>query len=163
MSRMLFAAANLDATSLEPLFRHKILSMLQKKGLIGERVIELISNWRHSGFNVYSSVRIYPGDTQSMKNISRYIIKASFSQERMNYMVNEYKAKYWSRTGNDTKEFQSLDFIASLCSHIHNQNEQTVRYNGYIVTCAGEEQGSGQSDYVIEDEEYNKSCSKKNC
>ena len=72
------AASDLDATSLEPLFRHKILSMLKKKGLIGERVIELISNWRHSGFNVYCSKRIYPRDGQSMENISRYIIRASF-------------------------------------------------------------------------------------
>ena len=36
------AAANLDATSLEPLFRHKILSMLKRRGLITGRVIELI-------------------------------------------------------------------------------------------------------------------------
>ena len=41
------AAADLDATVLEPLFRHKILSMLKRRGFIGKRVIELISNWRH--------------------------------------------------------------------------------------------------------------------
>ena len=54
------AAADLDASMIEPLFRHKILAMLKKKGLIGERVIELISSWRHSGFNVYCTDRIYP-------------------------------------------------------------------------------------------------------
>lgn len=36
------AAANLDATCLEPLFAHKILSMLKRRGLITSRVIELI-------------------------------------------------------------------------------------------------------------------------
>ncbi|MBM3712591.1 MAG: transposase, partial [Actinobacteria bacterium] len=54
------AAADLDAASLEPLFRHKILSMLKRKGLITSRVIELICSWRHSGFNVYCGERIYP-------------------------------------------------------------------------------------------------------
>ena len=44
------AAANLDATSLEPLFAHKILSMLKRKGLITSRVIELIFSWRHLRF-----------------------------------------------------------------------------------------------------------------
>jgi len=57
-----FYAANidLDAVSLEPLFRHKILSMLKKRGLITDRVIELILSWHHSGFNVYCTSRIYP-------------------------------------------------------------------------------------------------------
>ena len=32
------AAADLDATTFEPLFRQKILSMLKRKGLIGECV-----------------------------------------------------------------------------------------------------------------------------
>jgi hypothetical protein len=40
-------AVNLDSTSLEPLFRYKILSMLKRRGHIGKRVIELISGWRH--------------------------------------------------------------------------------------------------------------------
>ena len=37
---------------------------------------------------------------------------------------------YKSKTGNDTKEFEALDFIASITSHIPNRNEQTVRYLG---------------------------------
>ena len=72
--------ADLDAESLEPLFRHKVLSMLRRKGLITGRVIELISSWRHSGFNVYCSQRIYPRETKSMENLARYIIRASFWQ-----------------------------------------------------------------------------------
>ena len=50
----MFYAANidLDAGCLEPLFRHKILSMLKKRGLITDRVIGLILSWCHTGFNV---------------------------------------------------------------------------------------------------------------
>jgi len=48
----MFYAANidLDAGCLEPLFRHKILSMLKKRGLITNRTIELICSWRHLRF-----------------------------------------------------------------------------------------------------------------
>jgi len=53
--------------------------MLKKRGLIGDRLIELISSWHHSGFNVYCSDRIYPRRAQSIENLARYIIRASFS------------------------------------------------------------------------------------
>jgi hypothetical protein len=66
-----------------------------------------------------------------MENISRYIIRASFSQERMKYLSEASKVIYKSRNGKDTKEFEALDFIASITSHIPNRNEQTVRYLGY--------------------------------
>ena len=157
------AAADLDASILEPLFRHKILAMLKKKGLIGERVIELISSWRHSGFNVYCTDRIYPRDTTSMENLARYIIRASFSSERLNYTASKYRVIYKSKDGKGTKEFDALDFIASICSHIPNRNEQMVRYVGfYSNVCRGKrkKQGRAESDYVIEDDSYNKSCSK---
>ena len=77
----MFYASNIDinAEELEPLFRHKVLSMLKKKRLITDRVVELISSWRHSGFNVYCGERIYPKSSQPMENLARYIIRASFS------------------------------------------------------------------------------------
>jgi len=157
------AAADLDAASLEPLFRHKILSMLKRKGLITSRVIELICSWRHSGFNVYCGERIYPRFTQSMENLARYIIRASFSSERLSYVSEDSKVLYKSKSGNDTKEFDAVDFIASITSHIPNQNEQTVRYYGYYSNvCRGrrKKKGIGQYDYVIEEEKDYKVCSK---
>jgi len=161
----MFYAANidLDAGRLEPLFRHKILSMLKKRGLITDRVIGLILSWRHTGFNVYCTDRIYPRDTKSMENLARYIIRASFSQERMNYMVNESKVIYKSKNGKDTKEFDVIDFIASIASHIPNKNGQMVRYTGYYSNvCRGrrKKQGTCESDFVIEDDNYNKGCSR---
>ena len=47
-SDMFYASQlNINAEELEPLFRHKVLSMLKRKGLITNRVIELITSWRH--------------------------------------------------------------------------------------------------------------------
>jgi len=70
--------AHINAEDLEPLFRHKVLSMLKKKRLITDRTIELISSWRHSSFNVYCRNRINPHFKESMKNLERYIIRVSF-------------------------------------------------------------------------------------
>jgi hypothetical protein len=142
------AAADLDASILEPLFRHKILAVLKKKGLIGDRVIELISSWCHSRFNVYCTDRIYPRDTTSMENLARYIIRASFSQERLSYLSESSRVIYKSKDGNGTKEFNALDFIASRCSHIPNRNEQMVRYVGFysnVCRWKRKKQESGQS------------------
>jgi len=98
-----------------------------------------------------------------MENLARYIIRASFSQERMNYIREASKVIYKSKNGNDTKEFAVLDFIASICSHIPNKNEQMVRYTGYYSNvCRGKrkKQGTCESGFVIEEDNYNKGCNK---
>ena len=53
--------------------------------------IELILSWRHSGFGLYCGDRTYSKDSGTMKNLVRYIIRASFSQERMKYFPEDSK------------------------------------------------------------------------
>jgi len=98
-----------------------------------------------------------------MENIARYIIRASFSTERLNYISEDSKVIYKSKSGNDTKEFDAVDFIASITSHIPNKNEQTVRYYGYYSNvCRGrrKKHGACESDCVIEDDGYTKDANK---
>ncbi|MBM3707749.1 MAG: transposase [Actinobacteria bacterium] len=151
------AGPDINAGSLEPLFRHKILSMLKKKRKITEATIKLILSWHHSGFNVYCTERIYPRETKSMENLARYIIRASFSQDRLNYIREDSKVIYKSKKESETKEFDAIDFIASICSHIPNKNEQMVRYTGYYSNvCRGrrKRQGTCESDFVVEEDGY---------
>lgn len=42
----------------------------------------------------------------------------------LSYVADESKVIYKFKTGNDTKEFEAVDFIASICSHIPNQNNR---------------------------------------
>jgi hypothetical protein len=70
-----------DLKKLEKIFQHQVLKMLLKKGKITKDMIAMLSNWRHSGFNVFCGPRIQPGDAEAMENLARYIIRASFSQE----------------------------------------------------------------------------------
>ena len=118
---------------------------------------KLILSWHHSGFNVYCTERIYPRETKSIENLARYIIRASFSQERLNYIREDSKVIYKSKKESETKEFDSLDFIACLASHIPNKNEQMVRYTGYYSNvCRGrrKKQSACESDCVIEEDDY---------
>ena len=49
-----------------------------------------------------------------MENLARYIIGASFSQERINYVMEESKVIYKSKDGTNSEEFDAVDFIASV-------------------------------------------------
>jgi hypothetical protein len=77
-----------DTNFLEHVFRHKVLKMLLSKGKITTDMITLLDKWRHTGFNVFCGKRILPRHKNAMENLARYIIRASFSQERMTYHQN---------------------------------------------------------------------------
>jgi len=98
-----------------------------------------------------------------MENLARYIIRASFSQKRMNYVGQESKVIYMAKDGTNTKEFDATDFIASLASHISNKSEQMVRYLGfYSNVCLGKRKkaSTDEADSVIADNEHTMGCNK---
>ena len=109
--------------------------------------------------------RISPNDETAMENLARYIIRASFSQERMTYLDHEAtvddtaKACPGPRSGNgkDAKVFdapvsstgQALEWLAAMCSHIPNRGEQMVRYCGwYSNVSRGKRQMAGSDNAV---------------
>ena len=81
--------------------------MLKKRGLITDNTIKLILHGTTPGLMYTAQKGFIPAKPKSMENLARYIIRASFSQERMNYMVNASKVIYKSKNGNDTKEFDA--------------------------------------------------------
>jgi len=105
--------------------------MLLSRKKITEDLIEMMMGWRHSGFNVYCGPRIQPGEEEAMENLARYIIRASFSQERMTYIQEESKVLYRSKDGKKENMFDALEWLAAMCSHVPNKGEQMVRYYGY--------------------------------
>jgi hypothetical protein len=54
--------------------------MLLAKERITKDRIAMLSNWRHSGFQVFCGQRLFPRDETAMENLARYIIRASFPQ-----------------------------------------------------------------------------------
>ncbi|MCF8083149.1 MAG: transposase [Deltaproteobacteria bacterium] len=86
---------------LEEIFRHKLFRMLLSKGKMAKDLVDMLMNWRYSGFNVFCGPRIRPGVEKAMENLARYIIRASFSRERMTYIPEESKVVYRSRDGTE--------------------------------------------------------------
>ena len=121
---------------LEAIFRHKVFTMLLSKGKITQDMVDMLMNRRHSGFNVFCGSRIQPGDETAMENPARYIIRASFSQERMIYIPEESEVIYRSKDGKEEKVFDALEWLAAMCSHVPNKGEQMVRYYGFYSNVA---------------------------
>jgi hypothetical protein len=71
----------------------------------------MLSNWRHSGFQVFCGQRIFPQDETAMENLARYIIRASFSQERMQYLAEPSKVVYRAKDGTEEKVFDALEWL----------------------------------------------------
>ena len=138
-----------ELKNLEEIFRHKVFKMLLSKEKITSKLIGMNKTWRHSGFNVFCGSRIQPGDEQAMENLARYIVRASFSQERMTYVREESKVIYQSKDGKEDKLFDALEWLAAMCSHVPNKGEQMVRYYGYYSNVSrGKRKIQGKDDAI---------------
>jgi len=93
--------------------------------------------------------RIQPGDEKAMENLARYIIRASFSQERMTYFPDESEVIYRSKDGKEERVFDALEWLAAMCSHVPNKGEQMVRYYGYYSNVSrGKRKREDQDDRI---------------
>ncbi|MBW2616563.1 MAG: transposase, partial [Deltaproteobacteria bacterium] len=146
---MFRVAPRFEIKQLEEIFRHNVFKMLISKKKITEDLVDMLMKWRHSGFNVFCGPRIQPGEEKAMENLARYIIRASFSQERMTYIPEESKVVYQSKDGKEEKIFDALEWIAAMCSHVPNKGEQMVRYYGFYSNVARGKRKKRDSDELI--------------
>lgn len=79
---------------------------------------------------MYCGSRILPWQKKSIENLARYIIRASFSQERMTYHRETGQVEYRSKDGKETKMLHALEWLAAMCSQVPNKGEKMVRYYG---------------------------------
>jgi len=128
---MFRVAPRFETKQLEEIFRHNVFKMLLSKGKITQDLVNMLISWCHSGFNVFCGPRIQPGDEEAIENLARYIIRASFSQERMTYIPEDSKVIYQCKDGKEEKVFDALEWLAAMCSHVPNKGDQMVRYYGY--------------------------------
>ena len=149
-SRNMFRVAPpFELKKLEAIFRHKVLRMLLSKGKITGELVRMLSGWKHTGFNVFCGNRISPKDDTAMEHLARYIIRASFSQERMTYLDQEGKVVYMAKDGKKTKIFPAMEWPAAMCTHIPNRGEQMVRSYGYYSNVLrGKRQKEGRDEVI---------------
>ncbi len=84
-----------------------------------------------------------------MENLARYIIRTSFSKERMTYVKEESKVLYRSKDGKKENMFDALEWLAAMCSHVPNKGEQMVRYYGYYSNVSrGKRRKQDQDEWI---------------
>jgi len=111
--------------------------MLKEEGKIGDDLINKLMGWRHSGFSVHNGVRVRRNDDGEGRPLAQYIIRNTFSVEKLTY-INEtgtviYRSKM-SHGNNNKKNFEvytAEEFIAAIAQHIPEKSFQMVRYYGW--------------------------------
>ncbi len=132
-----FVMPKVDLRPLRELFRAYVLKMLKKEGLKDDTFIKMILKWRHtSGFSVHNEVRIKPNDDKGIENLSQYIIRNTFSLEKLKYEEGDSSVIYRSKMthGKNKRNFQvfsPLEFIAAIRQHVPEPSFQLVRYYGW--------------------------------
>jgi hypothetical protein len=116
---------------------------------IAREMPAMLSTWRHSGFHVFCGNRIQPKEKEAVEALARYIIRATFSQERMQYLADEGAVVYLAKDGKDRKVFDAPEWLAAMCSHVPNRGEQMVRYYGWYSNVArGKIQNLGEDGAI---------------
>jgi ssDNA-binding Zn-finger/Zn-ribbon topoisomerase 1 len=132
-----FVMPKVDLRPLREMFRAHVLKLMKKEGLIDDSFIKMLMSWQHvSGFNVHNQVRIKPDDEKGIENLSQYIIRNTFSLEKLKYSDRDSSIIYRSKMthGKNKRNFQMLsplEFIASITQHIPEPSFQLVRYYGW--------------------------------
>ena len=79
--------AYVDEGAAEKRFRHKVLALLRRRGLLTEERIDLLMSWRRSGFSVHNRVYVPAGDRQGPEALARMPLGGSLSSwERNSWM-----------------------------------------------------------------------------
>ena len=60
-----------DERAAEELFRHKVLALLRRRGLLSPERIEFLRSWRRSRFSVHNRVYAHPGDGRGFEALVR--------------------------------------------------------------------------------------------
>jgi hypothetical protein len=119
-----FEEINLKA--IQERFAELVLSEFATRELLTDEVMAQILSQQHSGFSVWMGAPFE--DEQSDKFVARYVERGPLSLDKLS-MVDELVVY----TTNDglTHEFDALQFLALLSSHIPNTYESITRYYGW--------------------------------
>ena len=128
-----------DARTLQRLFEAEVLKLLLKEGMISEEFVGKMRSWRHSGFHAFAGEEI--PDLSTAVQIGLYMVRGPAATTRLQADPgNEPKLRYLAKGavpdhGNDAvseghREYDYLDWIARLTSHIPEKGAQLVHYHG---------------------------------
>ena len=139
-----YVMPDVDLKPLEEIFRANVFKMLKEEGKIADDIIKKLMNWRHSGFSVHNKARIAKDDEKGREALAQYIIRNTFSLEKLTYNQETGSVIYRSKMTSDKnkKNFQiytAEEFIAAITQHIPEKSFQTCTELAevWFVTMAG--------------------------
>jgi hypothetical protein len=125
-----------DQLAAAAVFRHKVLRLLARNGLLEQERIELLLSWRHSGFSVHNTVTAPQGDGDGLERLARYLLRAPVSLERLSLDEAAATARYRPRAGREDRQpaqqapSDPAELLARVLMHIPQPRHHMVRYYG---------------------------------
>lgn len=80
-----YVMPDVDLKPLEEIFRAKVFTLLKEEGKIDDDIIRKLMKWRHSGFSVHNKARVARDDEKGRVALAQYIIRNTFSLEKLTY------------------------------------------------------------------------------
>ena len=62
------------------------------------------------------------------RQVAAYLIRATFSQKRMDYSPEQATVVYRSKDGKEKKTYDALEWLAAMACHVPERRKQTIRY-----------------------------------
>lgn len=118
---------SLDTEKLCGLFEYRLFRALKDLSLVTDTTISQIQSWQASGFNVWAGPVIEPGDIEARLYVSQYLTKCPVRLDRIE-ILDTGQVRYHGKEQH--KEFDPLEFLALVSSHIPGTFEQVFRYYG---------------------------------
>jgi hypothetical protein len=125
-----------DEGAAEELFRHKVLGLLRRRGLLSQERIELLLSWRRSGFSVHNRVYAHPGDGRDFEALVRYMMRSPVSLTRLRFTPGAKEVVYARKGGHDgskpgeEERVDADEFVARVLVQIPDPRRHLVRYYG---------------------------------
>jgi hypothetical protein len=125
-----------DEAAAEKLFRHKVLALLRRRGLLSQERIELLLSWRRSGFSVHNRVFVHPRDGREFEALVRYMMRPPVSLCRLHFTPGSHEVVYVPKGGHDDIEptegetIDAMEFVARVLVQIPDPRRHLVRYYG---------------------------------
>ncbi len=116
----------IDQGNLTERFGERVLSGLHKRELITDDIVAQIFSQEHSGFSVWVGDQFQ--DQDSARFVARYIERGPISLERLS--VQGDIVTYTTNDGT-AHEFDVLEFLALLSTHVAKPYESLTRYYGF--------------------------------
>jgi len=137
---------NIDQEKLTQRFGEWILAALHSRELISDEDFAQILSQEHSGFGVWLGEPFQ--DPDSERFVARYIERGPISLEKLS--IQDDIVTYTTKEGK-AHEFDGLEFLALLSSHIARPYESLTRYFGFYSCRSRGERIKRLSTPLIED------------